>query len=114
MDVVDAEKGQPYKGIGSFKMLVRRWLSILLETLEVYNVRWNVFLAFTNKNKADGLIGVAKIFDWGGPNHKSLAMTPSKTSKEEFRVWQRYRRMEDQKPWPGVGTKTRNSFNERG
>ena len=29
------------------------------------------------------LIGVARIFDWGGPNHKSHAMTSSETSKEE-------------------------------
>ena len=49
-------------------------------------------------------IGVATIFDWGGPNYKSHAMTSSVTSKEKFFVKQRYRRMEDQKPWPGVGT----------
>ena len=49
--------------------------------------------------------GVARIFNWeGGPNHKSHAMTPSETSKKEFFVGLRYRRMEDQKPWPGVGT----------
>ena len=49
-------------------------------------------------------IGVAKIFDWGGPNHKSHAMTSSETSKAEFLWGQRYHRMEDQKPWAGVGT----------
>ena len=49
-------------------------------------------------------IGVARIFDWVGPNHKSHAMTSSETSKEEFFWEQRYRRMEDQKQWPGVGT----------
>ena len=42
--------------------------------------------------------------DWGGPNHKSHAMTSSETLKEEFLGGQRDRRMEDQKPWPGVGT----------
>ena len=31
-----------------------------------------------------GVIGVARIFDWGGPNHKAHAMTLSETSKEEF------------------------------
>ena len=50
-------------------------------------------------------IGVARIFDWGGPNRKSHAMTSSETLKEEFLWKQRYRRMEDEKPWPG-----RNSF----
>ena len=47
---------------------------------------------------------IARIFDRGGPNHKSHAMTSSETSAEEFFVGQTYRRMEDQKPWPGVGT----------
>ena len=33
------------------------------------------------------VIGVARIFDWGGgPNRKSHAMTSSETSKEEFFV----------------------------
>ena len=32
------------------------------------------------------VIGVAEIFDWGGPNRKSHAMTSSETSKEEFFV----------------------------
>ena len=49
-------------------------------------------------------IGVARIFGWGGPNHKSHAMTSSETPKEEFFVGQRYHGIEDQKPWPGVGT----------
>ena len=31
-------------------------------------------------------IGVARIFDWGGPNRKSHAMTSSETSKQEFFV----------------------------
>ena len=47
-------------------------------------------------------IGVARIFDWKGP--KSHAMTSSETSKANFLFGQRYRRMEDQKPLPGVGT----------
>ena len=29
-----------------------------------------------------GTIGVARIFDWGGPNHKSRAMTSSKIFKK--------------------------------
>ena len=43
-------------------------------------------------------------FDWGGPNHKSHAMTSSGTLKEEFLWGQRYRRMEDQKPRHGFGS----------
>ena len=43
-------------------------------------------------------------FRLGGPNHKSRAMTSSETSKEEFLCGQRYRRMEDQTPWPGIDT----------
>ena len=43
-------------------------------------------------------------FQLEGANHKSHALTSSKTTKEEFLRGQRYRRMEDQKPWPGVGT----------
>ena len=31
-------------------------------------------------------IGVAKIFNWGGPNCKSHAMTSPETSREEFFV----------------------------
>ena len=50
-------------------------------------------------------IGVARIFDWGrgGPNRKLHAMTSSETLKRNFLWGQRYRRMEDQKTWPGVG-----------
>ena len=40
----------------------------------------------------------------GGANHKLHATTSSETSKQEFFGGQRYRKMEDQKPWPGVGT----------
>ena len=29
-------------------------------------------------------VGVARIFNWGGPNHKLHAMTSSESSKEEF------------------------------
>ena len=48
-------------------------------------------------------IGVNRIFDWGVPNHKSLAMTLLEILKEELFVGQRYRTMEDLKLWP-VGT----------
>ena len=60
--VVDAEKGQTYKGVGSFRNACERRLSIglLLETLEAYNVQWNVFLVPTTKNKADDLTQVPK------------------------------------------------------
>ena len=60
VDVVDAEKGQTYKVSGLSEILVRRRLSILLETLEAYNVQWNVFLVPTTKNKADDRTRVSK------------------------------------------------------
>ena len=48
--------------------------------------------------------GVARIFDWeGGANQKSHAMTSSEIFERGTNfVGQRYRRMEDQKPWPGL------------
>ena len=49
------------------------------------------------KNGLYQATGVARIFDWGGPNHKSHAMTSSEFSKKELFVGQRYRRMEDLK-----------------
>ena len=39
----------------------------------------------------------------GGPNLKSHVKTSSESLKEVFFMGQRYRKMEDQKPWPGVG-----------
>ena len=60
-----------------------------------------------------GDIGVARVFDWGVQNHKSLAMMSSETSKEEFLQGQRYRRIEDQNPRPGVGTKLGSRSRER-
>ena len=48
------------------------------------------------------VIGVARIFDWRGPNHKSHAMTPSNIFERRNFVGQRHLRMEDQKPVPGV------------
>ena len=45
---------------GLSEMLVRRRLSILLETFEAYYVQWNVFLVLTTKNKADDLTRVPK------------------------------------------------------
>ena len=47
-------------------------------------------------------IGVAKIFDWGVSNQKSHAMTSSEIFERGTFCGQRYRRMEDQKPWPGL------------
>ena len=59
----------------------------------------------SDKFNDDWIIGVARIFDWGGgPNHKSHAMTSSEIFKKgAVFVGQRYRRMEDLKPSP-VGT----------
>ena len=41
-------------------MLVKRRLSILLETLEAYDVQWSVSLVSTTKNKADALTRVPR------------------------------------------------------
>ena len=41
----------------------------------------------------------------GGANHKLHAMTPSKIFKRGTFFGERYRRMEDQKPWPGLALK---------
>ena len=49
----------------------------------------------------------------GGLNQESHAMMSSETSKEEFFAGQRYRRIEDQKPWPSVGTKLGSRSRER-
>ena len=54
------KKDKRIKVSGLSKMLVRRRLSILLETLEAYNVQWNVFLVPTTKNKADDRTRVPK------------------------------------------------------
>ena len=43
-----------------------------------------IFRSFIFKKDSVGSLGVARIFDWGGANHKSHAMTSSETSKEEF------------------------------
>ena len=48
-------------------------------------------------------IGVARIFDWGGgANQKSHAMKSSEIFERGIFVGQRYCRMEDRKPWPGL------------
>ena len=49
-------------------------------------------------------IGVARIFDWGGggPNQKLHAMKLSEIFERGIFVGQRYRRIKDQKPWPGL------------
>ena len=49
-------------------------------------------------------IGVASILTGGeGANQKSHAMKSSEIFERGIFVGQRYRRMEDQKPWPGLG-----------
>ena len=47
-------------------------------------------------------IGVARIFDWRGPNYKSYAMTWSEIFKKEIFYGAKYRKMEDQKPLLGL------------
>ena len=41
----------------------------------------------------------------GGQNTSHMQWRHQKLRKRNFLLGQRYRRMEDQKPWPGVGTK---------
>ena len=52
------------------------------------------------------IIDVARIFDWGvAQNHKITSNDVIRNFKRGIFLWeQRYRRMEDQKPWPGVST----------
>ena len=45
---------------GLSEMLVKRRLSIFLETLEAYKVEWSMSLVSTTKNKTDGLTRVPK------------------------------------------------------
>ena len=48
-------------------------------------------------------IGLAKVFDWGErPNRKSQVMASSKFFEKRTFTKQKYRKMEDQKPGPGL------------
>ena len=57
------------------------------------------------------IIGVAGIFDWGGggggrgANHKSPIITSSKIFKKGTFYGKKYRRMENEKRWPGLAFK---------
>ena len=49
-------------------------------------------------------IGVARVFDWGGGQTTNyMQQRHQKFSKDELFVGQRYRKMEDLKPWRVVG-----------
>ena len=50
-------------------------------------------------------MGVARVFDWGAPKPQITCNDVIRNfEKGIFRGGQKYRRMEDQKPWPSVGT----------
>ena len=49
------KRGKRIKVPGLSEMLVKRRLSIFLETLEAYDVQWDVFFVSTTKNNADVL-----------------------------------------------------------
>ena len=49
------KRGKRIKVPGLSEMLVKRIFSIFLETLEAYDVQWDVFLVSTTKNNADVL-----------------------------------------------------------
>ena len=55
-------------------------------------------------------IGVARIFDWGGPNRKSHAMTSSETLKQEFFVGAKISKNGRSKAVAWCWRVTRNSF----
>ena len=48
------------------------------------------------------LVGVARIFDWGGKPPITCNDVIRNFQKKELFMGQRYRRMEDHKPWPGL------------
>ena len=48
---------------------------------EAYDIKRNEWKKISPMNHAR-VIGVARIFDWGDPNHKSHAMTSSKNFKK--------------------------------
>ena len=75
----------------------------ILRKLTHFSRKTFFFLLRSHENQ-DTTKGVARIFDWGGANHQSHAMALSQTSKEEFFMGQRYRRIEDQKTWPRIDT----------
>ena len=62
--------------------------------------------------KATNIV-VANIFDWGGQTTIHLQWRHQNFSQEEVFVGQRYRKVEDQKPRPGFGTKPRFCRRER-
>ena len=47
-------------------------------------------------------IGVARIFDWGGVKPKITYNGIIRNFQEELFVGQKYPRMENQRPWPGL------------
>ena len=56
---------------------------------------------FFDQDVVKELTSVARIFDWGGANHKSHAMTSSNFFERGIFVG-KHRRMEDLKPWHGL------------
>ena len=60
MDVVEAEKGQTYKGIGSFQNASEEKAFYTFGGTKSVYVQWNVFLVSAIKNKTDGLTRVPK------------------------------------------------------
>ena len=67
----------------------------LTNALEINHFLFQMFCT-VYLNYIEPFIGVARNFDWGGPQ---IAMTSSEILERETFVGQRYRRMEDQKPW---------------
>ena len=48
------------------------------------------------------VIGVARIFDWGWPKPQITCNDVIRNFRKKLFVEQRYRRIEDQKPWSGL------------
>ena len=58
---------------------------------------------FSNYMRYRQIIGVARIFDWGGTKPQTTCNDVIRNfRKKELFVGQRYRRMEDLKPWSVV------------
>ena len=61
-------------------------MTSVFDTYVVYTTDVVIALSYRQRLASSYCIGVARIFDWGGPNLKSHAMTSAETSKKKFFV----------------------------
>ena len=62
-----------------------------------YRIQWNEGEGATN-----WITGLARIFDWGGGKLQITCNDLIGNFRQRNFMGQRYRRMEDQKPWPSL------------